>query len=73
MELQHRDVLFHTEKERITGVTLISRLPKEAQQKTITLGITNTSDLCPVTTLLFFIQQTEIYKGKLPEHQTLFL
>ncbi|KAG1164935.1 hypothetical protein G6F36_013613 [Rhizopus arrhizus] len=45
MELQHRDILFHTEKERIAGVNLISRLPKEAQQKTITLGITNTSDL----------------------------
>lgn len=66
--LQCRDVLFHTEKERITGVTLVSRLPREAQQKAITLGITNTSDLCPVTTLHFFIQQTKRYRGNLPEH-----
>ncbi|KAG1546588.1 hypothetical protein G6F49_010451 [Rhizopus delemar] len=71
--LQHRDVLFQTEDGRIQGVTLISRLPKEAQQKTISLGITSTSDLCPVTTLYFFIQKTEKYRGKLPEEQTLFL
>ncbi|KAG1031740.1 hypothetical protein G6F43_013897 [Rhizopus delemar] len=71
--LQHRDVLFQTEEGKIQGVTLISRLPKEAQQKTISLGITSTSDLCPVTTLYVFIQKTEKYRGKLPEEQTLFL
>ncbi|KAG0980756.1 hypothetical protein G6F29_007590 [Rhizopus arrhizus] len=71
--LQHRDVLFQTENGRIQGVTLICRLPKEAQQKTISLGTIDTSDLCPVTTLYLFIQKTEGYRGKLPENQTLFL
>ncbi|KAG1156291.1 hypothetical protein G6F37_007748 [Rhizopus arrhizus] len=59
--------------DKVTGVTLVSRLPKKAQQKTITLGIANTSDLCPVTTPYFFIHQTKRYRGNLPEHQTLFL
>ncbi|KAG1473273.1 hypothetical protein G6F56_001047 [Rhizopus delemar] len=71
--LQHRDVTFNTEDGKITGASLLARLPKEAQQKSTTLGITQNSELCPVTTLFSFNQQTEQYRTNFPVDYTLFL
>jgi hypothetical protein len=71
--LQHRDIIFKQENQGIISVTIHARHPKEAQQKTMQLGLGEDQQLCPVRMLYTFIQQTTALRTHLQQDHTLFL
>ncbi|KAG1135301.1 hypothetical protein G6F37_012801 [Rhizopus arrhizus] len=76
--LQFRDTLLRYAQtdQTLSGVVLHIREPKEAQQKTIQLGLLSddqTPELCVVRCLERFIQETKAFRTNLPEDHTLLL
>jgi hypothetical protein len=75
--LPYRDISFQYEKvdntDEIRSMIIHSRQPKVASQKSMQLGILQDSKLCPVRTLLAFVQKSVQYRQHLPEDHTLFL
>ncbi|CEP07322.1 hypothetical protein, partial, partial [Parasitella parasitica] len=75
--LQFRDTMLrYSEDQSLVGAILHIRQPKEAQQKTIQLGLLEEAEqveLCVVRCLDQFIQQTSKFRQSLPTDHTLLL
>jgi hypothetical protein len=73
--LQFQDVKWLRDKtEKIVGVQLMARQPKETNQKTTTLSaLSNNSNLCPVLSLRHFVERTARFRDALPNDHSLLL
>ena len=70
--LKFQDVIVQEEGNN-HRITLHSREPKETQVKTTIMGESEDRDLCPVKTLIQFLNNTTIIRNNLFKDHTLFL
>ncbi|EIE91831.1 hypothetical protein RO3G_16542 [Rhizopus delemar RA 99-880] len=72
--LRKEDVIFrYDQNKKIKGAILHFREAKETQVKSVTLGVIEDEEMCPVVTSLYFVQRTTVLRACLPKDHTLFL
>ncbi|CEG64618.1 hypothetical protein RMATCC62417_01558 [Rhizopus microsporus] len=73
--LQFLNIQFKFDQEKLVGVTLLSRKPKEARFKTSKLRVIDVTknNLCPARTLHMFVKKTSSMRTSFSEDHTLFL
>ncbi|KAG2213302.1 hypothetical protein INT45_013460, partial [Circinella minor] len=71
--LQFQNIHFKTNEGQAISVIIHFTEAKETNIKSTQLGLIDDRDLCPTTTLYYFIQQTKVVRQTLPKDHTLFL
>ncbi|KAG1370665.1 hypothetical protein G6F61_011843 [Rhizopus arrhizus] len=71
--LQFQNIHFKIEEGQAISVIIHFTEAKETNIKSTQLGLVEDRELCPTTTLYFFIQKTASIRSSLPKDHTLFL
>ncbi|KAG0733952.1 hypothetical protein G6F57_013986 [Rhizopus arrhizus] len=72
-KLQSQNIHFKIEEGQAISVIIHFTEAKETNIKSTQLGLVEDRELCPTTTLYFFIQKTASIRSSLPKDYTLFL